>query len=75
MYAIRSYYVEFNDNTNLDLSPELVSSLTNNPSLKIAFEALTPGRQRAYNMYVSSSKNEKTRYARIEKYTPSYNFV
>ena len=38
------------------------------PVLKAAFEALTPGRQRAYILYFSSAKQSKTREARIEKY-------
>lgn len=35
--------------------------------LKSAFEALTPGRQRAYILYFSAPKQSKTREARIEK--------
>lgn len=38
--------------------------------LKEAFEALTPGRQRAYLLYFSSAKQSRTRTARIEKYIP-----
>ncbi|MFP7478266.1 YdeI/OmpD-associated family protein [Terribacillus saccharophilus] len=38
------------------------------PALKTAFEALTPGRQRAYIFYFSQAKQAKTREARIEKY-------
>lgn len=37
------------------------------PTLKTAFEALTPGRQRAYILHFSSPKQSKTRVARIEK--------
>lgn len=40
------------------------------PALKKAFEALTPGRQRAYLFHFSQAKQEKTREARIEKYIP-----
>jgi len=36
--------------------------------LKSAFGALTPGRQRAYNLYFSQPKLSKTRESRIEKY-------
>ena len=39
-------------------------------ALKTAFEALTPGRQRAYILYFSAPKQSKTRTARIEKYIP-----
>ena len=38
------------------------------PTLKKAFEALTPGRQRAYLLHFSQPKQSKTRAARIEKY-------
>ena len=37
------------------------------PALKTAFEALTPGRRRAYILYFSSPKQSKTRESRIEK--------
>jgi uncharacterized protein YdeI (YjbR/CyaY-like superfamily) len=39
-------------------------------ALKTAFEALTPGRQRAYKLYFSQAKQSKTREARVEKYIP-----
>lgn len=44
--------------------------LQKNRSLKKAFEALTPGRQRAYLIYFSQPKLSKTRAARIEKNIP-----
>lgn len=50
-------------------SEELQNTLANNPKFKTAFEALTPGRQRAYNFYINAAKQPKTREARIEKYT------
>jgi uncharacterized protein YdeI (YjbR/CyaY-like superfamily) len=37
------------------------------PELKSAFEALTPGRQRGYLIYVSQPKQSKTRESRIDK--------
>ena len=37
------------------------------PALKNAFEALTPGRQRAYILYFSAPKQSKTRESRVEK--------
>ncbi len=40
------------------------------PALKTAFDALTPGRQRAYIFYFSVPKQSKTRESRIEKYLP-----
>ncbi|MGX5816601.1 YdeI/OmpD-associated family protein [Chitinophaga lutea] len=40
------------------------------PALKTAFEALTPGRQRAYLLYFGAAKQAKTRESRVEKYMP-----
>tara|TARA_R110002049_G_scaffold241263_1_gene415071 strand:- start:8373 stop:9008 length:636 start_codon:yes stop_codon:yes gene_type:complete len=60
--------VTYNDNTTLALPEELLIKLEQNPDLKIAFNALTPGRQRAYNLFFSSAKQSKTRVGRIEKY-------
>lgn len=56
------------DNTHL-ITEEFQQKLNNNPELKIAFEKLTPGRQRAYNLFFSAAKQSKTREVRIEKYT------
>ncbi|RQO30983.1 hypothetical protein DBR32_09760 [Taibaiella sp. KBW10] len=41
-----------------------------NPSLKTAFEALTPGRQRAYLLHFAAAKLTQTRASRIEKCIP-----
>lgn len=46
---------------------ELRSRWAAAPALKAAFEALTPGRQRAYLLYFSSPKRSGTRTSRIEK--------
>ncbi len=57
----------------MDLEPipeEFQQQLTEMPALKTAFNALTPGRQRAYILYFSSAKQAKTRESRIEKYIP-----
>jgi uncharacterized protein YdeI (YjbR/CyaY-like superfamily) len=48
---------------------EFKASLADDPALKQAFKALTPGRQRGYLLYFSQPKQSKTREARIEKYT------
>ena len=50
------------------LAAELQSRLDQNPALKAAFEALTPGRRREYNLYFSGARQAKTRAARVEKY-------
>jgi uncharacterized protein YdeI (YjbR/CyaY-like superfamily) len=47
---------------------ELQDRLDELPRLKKAFNALTPGRQRAYIIYFSQAKQSKTREARVEKY-------
>lgn len=62
--------VAFKSNTELELVEELQAILEKKPNLKKAFKSLTPGRQRAYNLYFSGSKNPKTRKTRIEKYMP-----
>ncbi len=49
---------------------ELSERLARDPALKSAFEALTPGRRREYNLHISSAKQSKTRAARVEKYVP-----
>jgi uncharacterized protein YdeI (YjbR/CyaY-like superfamily) len=49
---------------------ELQHKLDENPVLKAAFEALTPGRQKGYLLHFSQPKQSKTRIARIEKYIP-----
>ncbi len=53
---------------DLLLVAELRRGLSQDPKLKAAFESLTPGRQREYNLYFSGAKQAKTRAARIEKY-------
>jgi uncharacterized protein YdeI (YjbR/CyaY-like superfamily) len=50
------------------LVDELRHRLEHDPALKAAFEGLTPGRQREYNMYFSAAKQATTRESRIEKY-------
>src|SRR5688572_22259298 len=47
---------------------EFQNKLDKMPALKNAFDALTPGRQRAYKLYFSAAKQSKTREARVEKY-------
>jgi uncharacterized protein YdeI (YjbR/CyaY-like superfamily) len=47
---------------------ELQKRLDQDPAFKAAFEALTPGRQREYNLHFADAKQAKTREARVEKY-------
>ncbi len=49
---------------------ELHERLADDEAFRTAFDALTPGRQREYNLHISSAKQAKTRLARIEKLTP-----
>lgn len=60
--------VEVNKNIELNIPEELQKKFDEIPALKIAFEALTPGRQRAYTLYFSQAKQSKTRESRVEKY-------
>lgn len=53
------------------VSDEFQQKLDENPDLKKAFEALTPGRQRAYLLHFSQPKQAKTRESRVEKYIPA----
>lgn len=50
------------------LPAEFKRKLAESPALKSAFDALTPGRQRAYLLYFSAPKQAKTREARVEKW-------
>jgi len=52
------------------ISEEFQKKLDETPALKTAFEALTPGRQRAYILHFSAPKQSKTRESRVEKYIP-----
>ena len=49
---------------------ELRERMEREPEFKDAFEALTPGRQREYNLYFSDAKRPETRMARIDRCTP-----
>lgn len=49
---------------------EFEKQLKKMPAMKKAFNALTPGRQRAYLFYFSQPKQSKTREARIDKSIP-----
>jgi uncharacterized protein YdeI (YjbR/CyaY-like superfamily) len=62
--------VEYKKTSEFKMPEEFKNELAKTPSLKKAFEALTPGRQRGYLLYFSSAKQSKTREARIEKYAP-----
>ncbi|MEH7305643.1 YdeI/OmpD-associated family protein [Neobacillus drentensis] len=60
--------VNFKKNSDYIIPEELQNKFDEIPALKTAFEALTPGRQRAYILHFSGPKQSKTRESRVEKY-------
>lgn len=54
----------------LELVEELAQRLAGDLKLKAAFKALTPGRQRAYNIHISQAKQSSTRERRIDNCVP-----
>jgi len=60
--------VNFKKTTEFIIPEEFQNKLDEIPVLKTAFDALTPGRQRAYILYFSEPKQSKTRESRVEKY-------
>lgn len=62
--------VELKKTEDFAMADEFQYKLDKIPALKTAFEALTPGRQRAYMLHFSQPKQSKTREARVEKYIP-----
>ena len=62
--------VTFKKNTQYTIPEELQTKFDEIPAFKAAFEALTPGRQRAYFLYFSAPKQSKTRESRVEKSMP-----
>ena len=62
--------VELKKPAAFKMAEEFKYQLDKKPALKKAFEALTPGRQRAYLLHFSAPKQAKTREARVEKYIP-----
>jgi len=60
--------VKLKKTSEFKIPEEFQKRLVKNAALKKAFNALTPGRQRAYIFYFSQAKQSKTREARVEKY-------
>lgn len=60
--------VTFNKSIDLIFPDELLAKFEQDDTFKKSFFTLTPGRQRGYNLFFSSSKQAKTRETRIEKY-------
>lgn len=61
--------VDLKKTTEFTVPEEFQTKLDEIPALKIAFNTLTPGRQRAYLMHFSAPKQARTRALRVEKYT------
>lgn len=59
--------VSFRKTTEFIIPEEFQNELDRSPALKTAFDALTPGRQRAYILHFSAPKQSRTREARVEK--------
>ena len=64
------FKVELKKVSAFSVPDEFQTRLNKNRKLKTAFEALTPGRQRAYLLYFSAPKQSKTRESRVEKSLP-----
>ena len=62
--------VELKRTFEFKVPEEFHKKLAKTPALKTAFQALTPGRQRAYLLYFSTPKQSKTRESRVEKCVP-----
>jgi uncharacterized protein YdeI (YjbR/CyaY-like superfamily) len=53
-----------------DLADELQERLAGDPDLAAAFDELTPGRQREYNLHVADAKQASTRERRVDTIVP-----
>lgn len=62
--------VKLKKTSDFKIPEEFQKKLDKMATLKKAFEALTPGRQRGYIFYFSQAKQSKTRESRVEKYIP-----
>lgn len=62
--------VKLKKTSEFKVPEEFKNKLGEKPALKTAFEALTPGRQRAYIFYFSQPKQSKTLQSRVKKSIP-----
>ena len=60
--------VNFKKTSEYVVPKEFQDKLDAIPALKTAFDALTPGRQKAYIFHFSAAKQSKTRESRVEKW-------
>ncbi len=66
----RGLKVSFKAKDDLVYPDELLQAFEGNVDLKMAFEALTPGRQRGFVLHFTQPKKSETRANRIEKCKP-----
>ncbi|MEQ9064898.1 MAG: YdeI/OmpD-associated family protein [Vicingaceae bacterium] len=59
--------VSFKKASTYTVPAELQEMLDKNKTLRTAFNALTPGRQKGYYLFIAAAKQSSTRKARIEK--------
>ena len=62
--------VKLKKTSDLKFPEELQIMLDEFPDFRVAFDTLTPGRQRAYIYHFSAPKQPKTREARVQKFMP-----
>jgi uncharacterized protein YdeI (YjbR/CyaY-like superfamily) len=62
--------VSLKKTSDFTIPEEFQAKLDESRALKAAFDALTPGRQRAYIFHFSAPKLSKTRQSRVEKCMP-----
>lgn len=62
--------VKKKETSDYPVPDELIAKFKEQPDFKVAFEALTPGRQRGYLLHFAAAKQSATRTTRIEKYMP-----
>lgn len=60
--------VQLKKTSDFAVPEELHSQFNADPKFKAAFEALTPGRQRAYLIFFAGAKQSGTRASRVEKH-------
>lgn len=56
--------------TKINIPVELQETLKNDKAFQLAFNKLTPGRQREYAEHIASAKQEATRLKRLDKAVP-----
>lgn len=68
--AVAQAGLEVEPAPELVLVAELQHRIDRDPEFSASFDALTPGRQREYHLYISGAKQAATREARVERCAP-----